>query len=120
MNDCFQFLRADLQQKLIALVVAMGLEYWIEDGRLCTHERDRFVVEDLRSAIRTSVFEDWHLFRGTSAKNPVLYNRYRAYIIERGIPFVEEEDNGSRWFLLRKVDDPYKWGVEAFANPIDR
>jgi hypothetical protein len=117
MDDWFRFLRDDLQQKLVALVAAMGLEYRIEDGCLCTSERDKYVVEDLRSAVRTSVFDDWHLWRGGAAKDPSLYDRYRAYMAEHGIRYVEEDDNGSRWFLLGKQDDPYEWGIEVFVRP---
>ena len=95
----------------------MGLEYRIEGARLCTQERDELVVEDLRSAVRTSVFEEWHLWRGTPAREPGLYERYRSYMVAHGIPYVEEEDNGARWFLLRKQDSPYEWGVEKFVRP---
>src|SRR5438067_272615 len=112
MDDRFRFLRDDLQQKLIALVAAMGLSYRIEDEYLCTAEKDQYVVEDLRSAVRTSVFEEWHLWRGGSAKEPSLYDRYRAYMAEHGISYVEEDDNGSRWFLLARESNPYEWGVE--------
>jgi len=117
MGDRFRFLRDDLQQKLIALVAAIGLDYWIEDALLCTLEKDDRVVEDLRSAVRSSVFDDWHLWRGTAAKNLSLYERYRSYMAEHSIPYVEEEDNGARWFLLRKQDNPYEWGIERFVTP---
>jgi hypothetical protein len=116
MDDKFCFLRDDLQQKLVALVAAMGLQYRIEDGFLCTSEKDQLVVEDIRSAVRTSVFDEWHLWRGGAGKDPALYQRYRAYMTEHSIQFVEENDNGSRWFLLSRQDDPYGWGVEVFVR----
>ncbi len=75
------------------------------------------VVEDLRSAVRTSVFEEWHLWRGGSAREPALYYRYLAYMAEHGIAFIEENDNGSRWFLLSRQSNPYEWGVELFVRP---
>ena len=108
MDDRFRFVRIDLQRELVALVVAMGLKYRIEDGYLCTTEQDELVVEDLRSAVRTSVFEDWHLWRGGVAKDPALYHRYVAYMTEHGIEFVEEDDNGSQWFLSSRKSDPYE------------
>jgi len=117
MGDRFRFRRDDLQKKLVALVAAMGLEYRIESGFLCTHDRDQYIVEDLRSAVRTSVFDDWHLWRGGVAKDQRLYARYQSYMVKHDIPYVEEEDNGAKWFLLRKQDDPYKWGVEEFVRP---
>jgi hypothetical protein len=116
MDDRFRFLRIDLQEKLIALVVALGLNHRIENGYLCTSEIDELVVEDLRSAVRTSVFEEWHLWRGGSAKNSALYHCYIAYMNNQAIDFVEEDDNGARWFLLSRKSDPYSWGVDAFVG----
>jgi len=116
-NDRFRFLRDDLQQKLLDLVIAMNLDHQIEDGLLCTREKDEMTVEDLRSAVRSTLFDDWHLWRGTAAKNPQMYGQYCAYMNEHDIRYVEEQDNGSRWFQLSKDDDPYRWGVEEFKSP---
>ena len=116
MEDRFRFLRTDLQKKLIALVVAMGLRCRIENGYLCTAEADELVVEDLRSAIRTSVFEEWHLWRGGAATNPALYDRNIEYMKTNKIAFDEEDDNGVRWFLLSKRSNPYEWGLENFVT----
>jgi hypothetical protein len=117
LNDRFRFFRDDLQQKLIALVRAMGLEYFIEDSHLCTKESDELVVEDLRSAVRTSVFPEWHCWRGGAGKDPGLYDRYRTYMVEHGIEFVEEDDNGRRSFLLSMRTDPKHWGIEFSLKP---
>src|SRR5690349_5854789 len=94
----------------------MGLEHRVEGGFLWTRDEDWFVVEDLRSAVRSSVFDEWHLWRGSGGTDPSLYERYRAYMAEHGIPYAEEEDNGARWFILRRQDDAYQWGVEDFGE----
>jgi len=117
MTDRFRFLRDDLQRRLLRLVAAMELEHREVDGYLCTRERDQYIVEDLRSAVRSSVFDDWHLWRGGAAKAPALHEQYRAYMEAHQIPYVEEDDNGSRWFLLSRSSDPYSWGVEPFVRP---
>jgi hypothetical protein len=63
------------------------------------------------------VFDDWHLWRGGAAKDPSLYDRYRSYMAQHGISYVEEEENDSRWFLLPRQQNPYGWGIEKFVRP---
>jgi hypothetical protein len=108
-----------MQRKLIAATAALRIEHWVEDGYLCTHERDDDAVSCLRDAVRSTVFPnwDWHQWRGTAAKDPSLYERYRQYMVAHGVRYVEEEEDGARWFLLSKSDDPYTWGVEQFVRP---
>ena len=106
-----------MQQKLVAATAALGIEHWVEDGYLCIHERDDEVVSCLREAVRCTLFPDWHQWRGGAAKDPALYERYREYMAEHGVRYVEEEEYGGRWFLLSKSDDPYTWGVEKFVRP---
>lgn len=69
----------------------MGLVYRIEADYLCTAKHDEMVVEDLRSAVRSSVFEEWHLWRAGSARELALYHRYLAYMAEHGIAFIERK-----------------------------
>jgi hypothetical protein len=112
-----RFHDAALQRKLIAVTAALGVEHWLEDGFLCTHERDDDAVSCLRDAVRCSVFPDWHQWRGGGAKDPSLYDRYREYMAAHGVRYIEIEEDGARWFLLSKNDNPYTWGVEEFVKP---
>lgn len=113
----FRFHDETLQTKLIAVTTALGIEHWNEDGFLCTRERDSDAVECLRDAVRCSLFPEWHQWRGRGAADAGLYARYREYMAAHGIRYVEVEEDGNRWFLLSRSDDPYSWGVEKFIRP---
>jgi hypothetical protein len=115
--DRIRFHDETLQRKLVAVTAALGIEHWLEDGFLCTHERDTDAVSCLRDAVRCSLFPGWHQWRGGAAKVPSLYDRYREYMAAHGVPYVEVEEDGARWFLLSHQDDPYSWGVEEFVTP---
>jgi hypothetical protein len=106
-----------MQRKLIAATAALGIEHWVEDGYLCTHEHDDDAVSCLRDAVRCTRFSAWHQWRGGAAKDPSLYERYRRYMAEHGVRYVEVEEDGARCFLLSQDDDPYTWGVEQFVRP---
>ena len=117
LNDAFCFLDRDLQGKLVKLVRAMGLDYEVEDGHVRTRDEDWSVVEDLRSAVRSSVFEEWQLWRGNAGLDAETRGKYRAYMDERAIPYFEEEENGTHWFIFHAREDPASWGVEESAPP---
>lgn len=112
LNDAFRFLHRDLQDKLIRLVRAMGLDYEVEDGHVRTRDDDWAVVEDLRSAVRSSVFTEWQTWRGQAGLDSETRARYRTYMEENGIRYLEEEENGTHWFVLSQQQDPAAWGVE--------
>src|SRR5262245_36130722 len=106
-----------MQRNLAAVSSALAIEYWIDDGFLCTHDRDGEAVSCLRDAVQCRAFPDgWHLFRGGGAKDGSLYDRYRAYMADNGIRYIEVEEDGSRWFLLSNTDDPWKWGIEEIET----
>jgi hypothetical protein len=111
-----RFSRPDMQAKLVALVQALGLEHRVEGDTLWTHDRDYYIVESLRETVREWAVGPHHCFRGTGGKDPSVYERYRAYMAEHGIPCVEEESSEGRWFILRKEDDAYEWGVEQWVR----
>ena len=117
MPDRMRFHDDDLQQKLVAATAALGIDHWVEEGLLCTHERDSDVVSFLRDAVRCLAFRYWREWRGGAAKDLSLYDRYREYMDAHGIRFVEVEEDGSRWFLMGPDDDPYQWGIEEFIRP---
>jgi hypothetical protein len=56
MADRMRFHDEVLQRKLVAVTAALGIEHWLEDGFLCTHERDTDAVSCLRDAVRCSLF----------------------------------------------------------------
>jgi hypothetical protein len=116
MADRLRFHDDSLQQKMVAVTAALGIEHWMEDGVLCAHERDSEAVSCLRDAVQCSLFPEWHQWRGGAAKNASLYSRYREYMAAHGVRYVEVEEDGSRWFLLSRDDDPYSWGVEDFVR----
>jgi hypothetical protein len=116
MVDRIRFHDDVLQKRLEAVTAALGIEHWLEDGFLCTHDRDFEAVECLRDAVRHSAFPRWHQWRGSGAKDPSVYDRYRQYMASHGIRYVEVEENASRWFLLSHDDNPYEWGVETFVQ----
>lgn len=116
MIDRILFHDESLQQKLIAITAALGLEHWLEDGFLCTHEHDSDAVLSLRDAVRCSLFSEWHQWRAETDKTPCLYDHYREYMLVHGIRYVEVEEDGTRWFLLSGQDDPYSWGIEEFGT----
>jgi len=106
-----------MQRDLAAVCAALAIEYWIEDEFLCTHDRDADAVSCLRDAVQCRAFPDgWHLWRGGGAKDESLYDRYHAYMVEKGIRYIEVEEDGTRWFLLGLVDDPKQWGIETFVT----
>jgi hypothetical protein len=117
MADGMRFHDDTLQSKLVAATAALGIEHWLEDGFLCTHDRDGEAVSYLRDAVRCSLFPGWHQWRGGAGKDPSLYDRYREYMVANRIRFVEVEEDGARWFLLSHDDDPYEWGIESFVRP---
>src|SRR5687767_8444857 len=100
MAERMRFHDEAVQDRLVAATAALGLEYWIEDGYLCTHDRDAEAVSCLRDAVRYTVFPDWHEWRGGAAKDSSLYERYREYMTAHHVRYVEVEEDGSRWFLL--------------------
>jgi hypothetical protein len=106
-----------MQAKLVALVQALGLEHRSEGDTLWTHDRDYYIVESLREAVREWAVGPHHCFRGTGGKDPSVYERYRAYMAEHGIPCLEENGSEGRWFILRREDDAYEWDVEQQVRP---
>jgi hypothetical protein len=100
MVDRMRFHDDTLQQKLIDVTAALGIEHWLEGGVLCTLERDTDAVSCLRDDVRCSRFPGWHQWRGGGVKDPGLFARYRQYMEAHGIAYVELEEDGSRWFLL--------------------
>jgi hypothetical protein len=120
LNDAFRFLHRDLQDKLIRLVRAMGLDYEVEDGHVRTRDDDWAVVEDLRCAVRSSVFSEWQTWRGQAGLDSETRARYRVFMEEKGIRYLEEEENGTHWFVLSLQEDPAAWGVEAPPAPKGR
>src|SRR4051794_26755379 len=116
MADRMRFHDEMLQRKLVAVTAALGIEYWLENGFLCTHERDTDAVSCLRDPVRCSLFPGWHQWRGGGAKDSRLYDRYREYMAAHGVRYVEVEEDGSLGFLLSHDDDPYSWGVEEFVR----
>jgi hypothetical protein len=106
-----------MHSKIVALVQTMGLAHRVEGGTLWTHDQDYSIVESLREAVREWAVGRHHCFRGRGGKDPAVYERYRAYMVEHGIPCIEEDGSEGRWFILRESDDPYRWGVEPWANP---
>jgi hypothetical protein len=106
-----RFSRSDMQAKLVALVQALGLEHRVEDDTLWTRDEDYYIVDSLREAVREWAVGPHHCFRGTGGKNPSLYERYRAYMAEHGIPCVEQDGSEGRWFILRREDDAYDWDI---------
>jgi hypothetical protein len=117
MVDRIRFHDETIQRRLVGVTAALGIEHWLEDGFLCTHERDSDAVSCLRDAVRYSLFPDWHQWRGGGAKDPSLYGGYREYMAAHRVRYVEVEEDGARWFLLSRRDDPYSWGVEDFVRP---
>ena len=83
-----------LQRKLVAVTAALGVEYWMEDGILCTHERDTDAVSCLRDAVRCSFFPNWTQWRGGGAKDSGLYDRYREYMAAHGVRYVDSRRMG--------------------------
>jgi|GEM_PF-2726217 hypothetical protein len=117
LNDVFRFLDSELQGRLVKLVRAMGLDYEVEDGHVRTRDEDWSVVEDLRAAVRSSVFDEWQVWRGRDGLGAETRARYRAYMKEHEIRYFEEEENGTHWFVFRAAEDPYQWGVEDPPPP---
>jgi hypothetical protein len=116
MADRLRFHDESLQRKIVAVTAALGVEHWVEDGFLCTYERDGEAVSCLRDAVRCWVFPDLQQWRGGAAKDPSLDSRYREYMAAHGIRYVEVEEDGARWFLLSRDDDPCSWGIEEFVR----
>lgn len=112
MTGWTRFSRADMQEKMIALVQAMGMDHRVEGDTLWTDERDYYIIESLREAVREWAVSGHRCFRGRGGRDPSVYERYRAYMAEHGIPCVEEDGSEGRWFILREQDDACRWGVE--------
>jgi hypothetical protein len=110
MKDWTRFSRSDMQAKLVALVKALGLDHKVEGEMPRTEERDYYIVDSLREAVREWGVGRHHCFRGTGGKDPSVYERYRSYMVEHGIPCVEQDGSEGRWFILREEDDAQKWG----------
>lgn len=116
MKDWTRFSRSDMQAKLVALVKALGLDHKVEGETLRTDEKDYYIVDLLREAVREWGVGRHHCFRGTGGKDPSVYERYRSYMVEHGIPCIEQDGLEGRWFILREEDDAYKWGVESWVS----
>ena len=102
----FKFIRSDMQQKLEGLLQVMGVVHSVDqDGFVVTDEADALLLDDLASAVRTSVFPSWCTFCTTTDEGMIdaeLRQESIKYLNENGIGFAEEIDDEHHWFLLRE------------------
>jgi hypothetical protein len=103
------------------LVRASGVPYAIEaGGTLLYASADENVIEnELICSIRDRVFPEWKVFtlEGDEMSRPQTTARYRAYMKQHGIPFVEEVVDGFIWFLIPQDQDSFEWGVPDSDEP---
>ena len=111
----FKFADERLQQELLDLVRASAVPHTVDpDGTLgYAFAGDVFVGNELICSIRDKVFPEWHVFtlEGDELHRPRTTARYRAYMRERGVPFVEEVDDGFTWFLIPEGYDSFEWDI---------
>jgi hypothetical protein len=115
LDRSFRFVDGALQTDLLARVGASGARHAVgDDGTLRYASVDEELVgNELICAVRTGVFPEWGVFtlEGDETTRPRITARYRAYMVEHRIPFVEEVVDGFVWFLLPDGYDSFEWGI---------
>lgn len=111
----FRFVDERLQRDLLALVRSSGVAHTVDaSGALSYSSTDGPLIEnELICEIRDRVFPDWGHFtlEGCETRRPQTTARYRTYMTEQGIPFVEEVIDGYVWFVVPEEHDSFAWPV---------
>ncbi|HVS35551.1 MAG TPA: hypothetical protein VMS17_08215 [Gemmataceae bacterium] len=106
----FKFVDDALNQKLIALLKRERLKHRIDPkGAIHYSADDEEVVEnDLICSIRDQVFSTWQIISCPSQ----WAGRYKQYMVQHGVPFVEELIDGQLCFLVPRRYRPHSWKLD--------
>jgi hypothetical protein len=110
----FRLLDDSLNRALLSLLKKAKIDYSLdEDGSIHYSAVVNDVVEnDLICSIRDQVFPSWQVL--TCPNDWV--ERYRDFMINRGIPFKEELSDGEFWFLIPRKYRPHAWKLDDPAR----
>src|SRR5436190_13097347 len=106
----FKFVDDNLNRKLIGLVKKSRVEHFIDkEGVLHYSPGDEDSVEnDLVCSIRDQVFPSWQVL--TCPGDWV--ERYKRYMSQHDIPYIEELANNEVWFLLPRKYRSHSWKLD--------
>jgi len=107
----FKFAEDDLNRRLMALLKKQGIRYSVDQHGLIHYSPDdeASVENDVIGSIRDRVFSPWQVLH--CPKDWV--EPYKQYMMQHGIPFKEELNDGQLSFLLPRKYRPHQWKLEA-------
>ena len=109
-HHSFKFLDSALNHELIMLLKRAKIEHRVDsDGTIHYSKDDEDTVDnDLICSIRDKVFASWQVLtcpRDWGA-------RYKEYMKQHAVPFLEERSNGELWFLIPRKYRPHSWRLD--------
>jgi hypothetical protein len=111
----FRLCDESLQRELLARVARSAVPHAVEpDGTLRYASENREEIEDeFICSLRQSLFPEWGIFtlEGDGHPRPRTTALFREYMLNHGIPFVEEAHDGFAWFLVAQEHDSFAWDV---------
>ena len=110
-SHSFQYSDDALNRELIGLLKRAGIDHSLDEDGVIRYSSDEheFVENELINAIRDRVFPSWQVL--TCPEDWIA--RYRNYMNRRQIPFREEWNDGSLWFLIPRKYRPNSWKLDG-------
>ena len=107
----FKFMDDALNDWLVALLKKAKVKHAIDRDGVVRYERgdEELVGNELICSIRNKVFSAWQLLSCPADHA----DRYRRYMIRRGIEYREEWINGQMCFRLPRKHRPHAWALDA-------
>jgi hypothetical protein len=115
-DHSFRFVDGERQRRLLDLVAVSRVRHRVAgDGTLHYSSSDETIVgNELIDSLRDELFPEWAIFTvesDLSAPDDEETAKYRAYMQEHSIPFIEEIHGRERWFLISSEHDSFEWKV---------
>jgi hypothetical protein len=110
-KNSFRFLNEDLNHQLLVFLKKAKVKHEVgKDGVNHYSPEDEEVVEnELISPIRDKPFSSWQVLTCPGDWT----SRYKEYMSEHRIPYLEKVSNRDLWFLLPRKYRPHRWKVIA-------
>ncbi len=116
MDYSFKFVDDTLNRQLVALLRRSGARFRVDSKGTIRYSKNdvEFIENDVISRVRTSVFPTWQIISCPSNWAP----RYKEYMLQRNVPFVEELIDNQLCFLIPRIYRPHSWKLELARRKV--